>query len=484
LRIASGIFILFLTIRIWAVVPEGDAWKSISIQAPEPVSDIQIGDLNGDGELDLTVVHRDSIGTMVSAYFRNGDGFGGSPSASFWTDAAVYDVADVDGDRTKEIVLLDERSVRWIEWNHGTMSMRTIQLKFPAFVPADGNRLARWRLTIDADGDGLDEFAIPKSDGIVLLKIDSAGVVFSQQLCTRPASTIDDHMPLRWTTEAPEISTLDFNGDGHTDLLTTLGGRLEVFLRALTGTPEENTDHYLSILPDLHYQMTYHGLDSDILNLDPEETRLDVRDLDGDGLADVVVSRRSRLDFTNRMSAVGIHFNKKDRIDPVPDQVIAVENLGASYATGDWNGDGKIDLAIPRLNVGIEQAARVLLTREAEAAIDVYCLGENNRYPDDPDASIRFNAKPMIKDWIRDGFAVSACGDWNGDGKADLFVETGNSKRLVFLQHENLRFEKEPHELPPSGHSVIADLDRDGSDEILLWNDGSSEIRIIKHTAR
>jgi hypothetical protein len=85
---------------------------------------------------------------------------------------------------------------------------------------------------------------------------------------------------------------------------------------------------------------------------------------------------------------------------------------------------------------------------------------------------------------MREGFAHAECTDWNGDGKPDLLIEIGKSKRIVFLQREGFKFEPDPLDLPPAGNSALLKLYGGGSAGLALWDDGSREIRIVRSTGR
>ena len=191
-----------------------------------------------------------------------------------------------------------------------------------------------------------------------------------------------------------DIAVADANGDGRLDLLATrnVGGAPTLFIYRdhdpatgrLTGTPV-----------------------SVALGVAGTGLRIAAGDVTGDGLADVVVALGG---------AAGAVLLVRD---PAADGgfaapvAIAIEGA-SSVAVGDLDGDGRLDVAVARGGAALPADRRRIAILRQDAG------GRLARVASDLDA-----LAPVV--------AVSIA-DLNGDGRADVLVQTGSPNAVVVFE--------------------------------------------------
>jgi hypothetical protein len=203
----------------------------------------------------------------------------------------------------------------------------------------------------------------------------------------------------------------------------------------------------------------------EVYKLDSRIGNLLIKDLDGDKTEDIVVSNngRSRIDLLLSRKKSGdddatpaflkteinqISSDRRMRLVSLP-----VNKEVVSLATGDFNGDGKPDLAFYGT-----PAELVILLNEGDGRFD------------------NANARKVNTGEAVESSTALTVGDLNRDGRDDLAL-LGANELIVVYQGENGKF-SEPERLPHTSASPrmlrAADLDGDGGDDLVIL-DGSTE---------
>jgi VCBS repeat protein/FG-GAP repeat protein len=270
------------------------------------LSALAVGDLNGDGKLDLAVANTNS--NDVSVLTGKGDGTFGPPvsypTGSFPSSLAI---ADLNGDHVADLVVANFGSGAvgpdvFLGKGDGTFQLRTTY----ATDLGGANSVAIG----DLNGDGKPDLAVAT---------DSTNAV--SVLLGKGDGTFDPFAAYAAGSVPWSVAIGDLNGDGKLDLAVANQGfagpgNVSVLLGNGDGTFRTQVVYAAGSLPWF----------------------IAIGDLNGDGKADLAVAN-------NGSNNVGVLLGNGDGTfqAQVP---FATGSFPASIAIGDLNGDAKVDLAV------------------------------------------------------------------------------------------------------------------------------------------
>jgi hypothetical protein len=191
--------------------------------------------------------------------------------------------------------------------------------------------------------------------------------------------------------------------------------------------------------------------------------RIRMVDLDGDNLSDIVFTEQAadEITFHRNISQKGIiKFGPAKSVPIGPDPF--------DLSVSDFDGDGKQDLAISNLNTGLSGTVSVL---------------RNTSSP----GSISFASKVEMP--AGDGPTTVASADFNGDGKPDLAVGSGNSGKIFLFTNTsspgNVSFVPayEIFNYNRSDHISTGDLNGDGKPDMVVSNSSEKTISVYQNVS-
>ncbi|HTR50246.1 MAG TPA: Ig-like domain-containing protein [Kofleriaceae bacterium] len=287
------------------------AYTSSSLPTSGTALSLAVGDINGDGKLDIIAgfggsASTDGDGTTFcsagEAFVLLGNGAGSftlaSTSAAFtyddsctngsnyYDDPPVMSLVDLNGDHKADLLLYDG--------NDGLVAAIGNGSKFTA-KQTFGYEYSF--ATGDFNGDGVVDLAVPGS-----VALGSGTGTFGAFVGGYTGSA---------------VAVADFNGDGRSDMVTVAGGTLvEVLLSSSAGVPGSPTS----------------------TTIDADAARVVTGDFNGDGKPDIITQNTAQGSLTVLIN------NGQGGFEPPYDvSVGSPTSFGTPYV-GDLNADGKPDL--------------------------------------------------------------------------------------------------------------------------------------------
>ncbi|MGE5177331.1 MAG: FG-GAP repeat domain-containing protein, partial [Hyphomicrobiales bacterium] len=387
-----------------------------------------IADFDGDGHMDLAVAHYGPWGPTL--LFGDGKGgFSRTGSVEVGADNRALACADLNGDGIVDLIVHEGSQTSchgiWSCLGNGdgtfsvTSSLATWDEGFdPGFAIAD----------VDADG---------KPDLIVAhLGADDVSLHFGNGDGTfgAPFTRLDAGRGIA------DARAVDFDGDGRMDLVTTVS--LPLGLAILHGSASDGFD------PPSYFKtgVTPYGLV--------------VTDLDGDGLDDILVANIGSSFISFFRGGPGGAFS--------PQQTISAPFGINSVLVTDWDHDGRPDLIVAGGDYGSICFSRAPAVSSIDAPSPIVGLMRNlGNGSFSPAAPLLDVTAPVIGlgDFDRDGFPDLAVADSHGGGNASLRIlfgsGDGTGNRLADLGA-----------LPLPSEMTVGDEDGDGIDDIIVTNYG------------
>ena len=407
-----------------------------------------LGDLNGDGKLDLVVTSPDTTKVLLGT----GDGRFAAPVSGTWGNHQQWvAVSDLNGDGKLDIVVLMAGVVRVLSGRgDGTFAAA---LDSPTSSDVQSVALG------DVNGDGKADLVVSMSGG----GSSSSGAL--GVLLGTGRGTFGTALAYPTGSAPSSMAIGDVNNDGKIDVITASksGGTISVLVGKGAGAFAANVDYTVGKQP---FALALGDLNGDgsvdivTVNLAPDSTSIDtvsvllgkgdgtfvtkrdfvtatgptslaLGDLNGDGKLDIVTTNSVSFD----KGTVNVLFGKGDGT------FSSTTSFEAGYRTqgvalGDLNGDGTLDIVVA--NAGYESNGSVTVM-----------LGKGDgTFPSNND----------YRKW--NGASFVALGDLDGDGALDIVMTGGTG---VLLGNGDGTFADEVNTTADSADSlVLGDVNGDG----------------------
>jgi hypothetical protein len=261
-----------------------------------------LGDLNGDGKLDLVVTSPSTTKVLLG----NGDGRFAAPVSGTWGDRQTWvTVSDLNGDGMLDVVVLMAGLVRVLPGRgDGT---------FAAALDSPTSKDAEAGVLGDVNSDGKADLIVSMLgsgfQGTLNVLLGSGRGTFGSAL-THPTGSTPSSLVVG-----------DVNGDGQPDVVTASesGGTVSVLVGKGEGRFAANLDYTVGKQP----------------------VAVALGDLDGDGSLDIVTANAAPNDTS--IATASVLLGKGDGTFATKRDFVSA-NDPRSLALGDLNGDGRLDI--------------------------------------------------------------------------------------------------------------------------------------------
>jgi len=375
---------------------------------------LAVADFNGDGKMDLAVDC--SLGGDVSVFLGNGDGTYGQ--AQNWASGAgstFVAVGDFNHDGVPDLVTISPNG------DYISVLLGTKGGMFNAARDYDTNTQARFIATADFNGDGVMDMAVGDNQGMVKVMLGKKSGGFAAPVSYTANGTL-----------TIQVVVADLNGD-HIPDLVVLGGSPTTPISVLLGNGDG----------------TFKPAMNSAVGSVQNPVSIVVADFNGDGIPDLGVAYQGSSTF----GAMSMQFGNGDGTFKPP----VSYNVGSYYpywmTAGDFNGDGKLDLA--------------LVTGGNPGNLLIMLNNGDGTFPASPIVGPTMGIYPLFV----------AAADLNGDGKLDVVAcDQLQKTNNVYVALGNGDGTFQTATAYTAGQAtqalVIADFNGDGIPDIAVANTG------------
>jgi len=385
-------------------------------------------DIDGDRLQDIAVIYSpysDLASRYIGLFLQKPTGFNRRADylASLPKSAVQINAYDINQDEKAEIVIIDSEGVGVVTFNKNTgfsAANRIIRQKsIFAFPIAYGILTELFMFEIN-DRPG-PEIIIPTAKGYVIYEKDETRDYKILNQLSVPISCRNTDKGLQEFSGRKNhdlqislagIHVLDGNLDGLNDLYFLWDKKLCVFFQDSTGnfaqTPDNEVDFYAA--------NTRGYFQSQLI------------DYNGDRRPDLAVSYTSG-GITNTETKIRLHpADTKGHINPNFTKEISLSDSHCNLILNDYDGDNRLEMVIPAIEIGSLAATKMLLMKKADLHLLIYPF-ENGLPSDEPSERLKYEFRFNFDDPLPTGeIIMDWSSDYNGDSQFDMIFSDGNGK--------------------------------------------------------
>lgn len=353
-------------------------------------------------------------------------------------------------------------------------------------LPARSRGISRLPVVADWEANGQLAALLPTTTGIRLVSLGGPRrleIALPIEGSYRTASSdppADSPELLKSYLTWPQLARGDDDGDARKDLFALWRFGAWVFRVDANGLPSRPT-RVASFQP---------FSDEQEIRREASGVQIFVRDVNRDGLADLVIDRTTGS-MLSSFASTEVHLNPGTgaTLDGEPAARLESEGAIAGIDVIDLDGDGSAELFRTALRFNVFQMLRFVVTRRARVDFAAIRLDESARdgwietWSDHVSLDIDWRAGRIA------GVFPDVRGDLNGDGRPDLVVPSGKRRiaiRLGRSGRDGAGFGSLVAEQPLPVKSASLwpeDLDGDGLDELVVYDprDRSGRLFVLRN---
>ena len=469
------------------------------------------GLLLGGASAELAVVNIDDSDERRLRIYEFGDGaWAPGLDATLGPEVLFVDVANIGG--RDRLVTYDPGRLNWFD--PGSSTERALVAVTAAFNPPRRGEIPHVDVTRDVNGDGRDDLVVPGVGGFRVFIQTGAGEFADPVKIGRSTEMAriygaDGYRYNPW--DESRVHEMDYDRDGLDDLVFWNEDHFEV----------HHQDEDGLFAPVAETFTTDVAFDSDELSSlatgDMTGRVLhSIADLNGDGVADLVVFSLEGASISRKRSTYEVHLGA-----PTPDGgTLFARGVDFAFQSDgriqlgmdrhDFNRDGHVDLMFTAIEVAYLKSSlwkriKGFMGDDIWLDLEFHSMA-GGLYPDKPNATRRMqlDGHPSIRElgWVPLDIVLRGAthqerktqkrhlrafnttlliGDVTGDGRSDLLIEETHRQLLVFVgvPGPNL-FALQPQRVTVAipndeEYTWLVDLDKDGRQDILMHHASTTQ---------
>jgi len=501
----AGAIALLAAIALVPLPARGDAWFTQTLlHAPGIPKTVLVTDLDGDGRPDLAAVYAVSVKgrlafqSHLAAYLQTPAGFRTEPdvTAPLRGGETIIMLAEADASRDgRDLVLLRRGGLSawsvtrqggraaWVEQDRGATEARWIGPDWSGVHAID---LAR-----DLDGDGRDEILIPERDGLLILAAGADGRYAQTQRLDAsefremgqpddPGQILDflDRYGVKQSETFPEIHAVDLDADKRTDLVLTYADTAASY--------RQGPDGRFATSPHRFRSGGAPNVDLMRAAVPPKLVSTLPRDFDGDGRADLLVSR-CEVRGLRGIITVDLHRNVNGAFETKSSFRMREEVLALFPFVADFDRDGKLDFTFLQTEFGLKQIINFFLTRRVTFHYEFYLWRGAPAFTPEPVKRKGISVKFDLREAHLSAFPASdVTQDFSGDGVPDFYAIRERDSFAVYFGKPDKSdlFSGDPDieaRVHQSFYHRFADLNGDRRADVIYWYQSETVRKDLTH---
>ena len=423
--------------------------------------------------------------------------------ATLRPEVLFVDVANIGG--RDRLIAYEPGRLNWFDPESATE--RALVAVTANFDPPRSGEIPHVDVTRDVNGDERDDLVVPDANGFwVFIQMSDGAFADPVQIgSSTDMSRIygaDGYRYDPWSQS--RVHEMDYNRDGRRDLVFWNADHFEVHLqdeRGLFTSKAETFTTDVAFDSDNFSALATGDMTGKVLH--------SLSDLNGDGVADLVVFLLEGRSISSKRSAFDVHFGT-----PTADgSTVFAPEVGATFQSGgsiqlgmdrhDFDRDGQVDLMLTTIDLdfledSLWKSIKGFMGDDIRLDLEFYHM-EEGRYPDTPDAIRRIaldgvpshrepgsvsldivlrgathERRKTQKSWPRAFNSTLLIGDVTGDGLSDLLIGQHPRHLGVFVGVPGpALFSQRPQDVAVAvpndeEYTWLVDLNKDGKQDVLM----------------